>query len=169
MAGDKRVRLGRISGSYGIKGWVRVFSFTDPREKILEYGPWILGTGDTQQPGVVVAGRRHGKSVIAALEGIEDRDAAKALVDMDIFVDRESMPQPDAGTWYWVDLEGMTVETTEGEGLGNVDSFIETGARDVMVVVAENRRRLIPFARPEIVVDVDTERGVITVDWHIDD
>jgi 16S rRNA processing protein RimM len=161
------VVLGRISGVFGVKGWVRVFSHTDPREAILEYQSWLLKIGDNWQPVTVEDGKPHGKSVIAKLADVGDRDAAAELVDVIIGVSREELPELQAGEFYWVDLEGLQVVHRDGRSLGRVAYVMATGANDVLVVNGD-REYLIPFVKDEVILDVDLVKGVINVDWEWD-
>jgi 16S rRNA processing protein RimM len=162
---DRRVVLGRISGVYGVRGWVKVFSDTRPREGILRYSPWLLG--DAKEPKAVLEGRLQGKGVVARIAGCEDRDQAAALLDQEIAVPRDRLPPPSADEFYWVDLEGLEVITEEGTVLGMVDHLFSTGANDVLVVSGD-RERLLPFAWDEVIRDVDFEAGRIRVDWDPD-
>lgn len=164
------VILGRISGVYGVRGWVRIFSYTDPREALLDYGPWWVrsaGHAGDWRPVPVAEGRRHGKSVIARLEGYADRDRAAELVGSEIAVAPEALPAPEEGRYYWRDLEGLAVLHRDGTPLGRVDYVMETGTHDVLVVAGE-RERLVPFVPGEVVLDVDLAAGVIRVDWEWD-
>ena len=159
-----RVTLGRISGLFGVRGWIKVFSHTEPRERILQYSPWSLRVQGEWRENAVAEGQRHGKAVIARLEGMTERDAAAALVGAEIAVPRSRLPALGEGEYYWSDLEGLQVVTLDGQDLGHVDHLLETGANDVLVVQGE-RERLIPFLRPEVVRAVDLDAGVIRVDW----
>jgi 16S rRNA processing protein RimM len=162
---SRRVILGRVSGVYGIRGWIKVFSETVPRENILEYPTWYLGNGKT--PRRLAEGRPHGKGVIARLEGCEDRDQAAALIDQQIAVRRDQLPPPSADELYWTDLEGLAVETQGGRSLGRVDHLIATAGNDVLVVKGE-RERLIPLLWDDVIKAVDFERELIEVDWDPD-
>lgn len=144
-----------------------MYSYTEPRENILTYQPWYLRTGDDWQPCRLAEGRRHGKGVVARLDGCEDRDQAAALMDREIRVAREQLPATAPGEYYWQDLIGLQVVTLAGDPLGRVDHLLETGANDVLVVAGE-REHLIPFVMDRIVVDVDLEAGVMRVDWDKD-
>ncbi len=158
------VRLGRIAGAYGIRGWMRVHSHTDPRENILDYSPWLLLLeGGGQREFALVEGRRHGKSVVVRLAGVEDRDAALALIGAEIAVDRTLLPPAGEGEYYWSDLMGLEVVTPAGVKLGRVHHLMETGANDVLVVRGE-RERLIPFI-DQVVLEVDLDAGFIQADW----
>ena len=159
--------VGKISGVFGIKGWVKVFSYTNPRENILNYQHWLLRKGSTEQKVEVFAGQLQGKAVVAGLVGIADRDLAAALNGWTILIDRTQLPPVLEGEYYWADLQGLKVVTTLGLNLGVVDHLLETGANDVLVVMGE-RERLIPFLRDQTIKSIDLEQGVIIVDWDPD-
>ncbi|HEX7030409.1 MAG TPA: ribosome maturation factor RimM [Gammaproteobacteria bacterium] len=161
---DKRVALGRVSGLFGVRGWVKVFSGTEPREGILDYSPWQLRVRGEWRSVKVEAGKRHGRNVVAKLAGVDDRDAAAALLDAEIAVSRGQLPKAAGDEIYWTDLEGLAVRTEAGVELGTVDHLLETGANDVLVVKGE-RERLIPFIRDQVVKQVDLDQGVLIVDW----
>lgn len=159
-----RVVLGRIVGLYGVRGWVKVFSHTQPRENIVEYPVWLIRRGEAWQQVPLEAGRRHGKGVIAKLAGVDDRDAAAGLLEAEVAVPREALPPAGSEEYYWADLEGLEVKTRDGVHLGRVSHLLETGANDVLVVRGE-RERLIPYTPGRAVERVDLESGLITVDW----
>lgn len=164
MAAARRVTLGQINGLYGVRGWVKVFSHTQPRENILGYSPWQLRLAGEWHELAVETGRGHGKGVIAKLAGIDDRDAATKLHGAEIAVWREQLPPPTGDEFYWTDLEGLAVRTLQGVDLGTVSHLIETGANDVLVVRGE-RERLIPFLMGQTVTQVDLQAGLLIVDW----
>lgn len=146
---------------------MRVYSYTEPREAILDYDEWLLGRDGDWRPATVTDGRRHGKTVLARLEGCDDRDAAASLIGDEIAVPREELPPLPEGRYYWTDLVGLRVEHRDGSELGVVDHLLETGANDVLVVKGE-REILIPFVPEKVVLDVDLDAGVIRVDWEWD-
>ena len=161
------VVLGRISGLFGVRGWVKVFSYTEPREAVLNYKGLLLGRDGEWQSAKVAEGQRHGKSVILRLEGIDDRDQAAALIGADIGAERQDLPKPEDGHYYWADLVGMSVIHRDGTELGKVRDLLETGAHDVMVVEGE-QEILIPFVLNEFVLGVDLVSRRIDVDWEWD-
>lgn len=158
------VVVGRISGLYGVRGWVRIFSYTDPRENVIEYSPWLVNIDGQWQSMKVVTGRAQGKSVVVNLAGYDDRDAAVTLLGKDIAIRREQLAATEPGEYYWADLEGLRVVTSTGIDLGLVDHLFQTGANDV-VVVKGDRERLIPFVQGEIIHNIDLQQGVMVVDW----
>ena len=161
------VVLGRVSGLFGVRGWVKVYSYTEPREAVLNYDRWLLSAKDGWQEATVAEGQRHGKSVIARIDGYVDRDEAAKLVGAEIGVPRDELPETARGEYYWSDLEGLTVVHRDGTELGKVDYLLETGANDVLVVKGETER-LIPFVMDKVVLGVDLDKGEIEVDWEWD-
>jgi 16S rRNA processing protein RimM len=165
---NKPVILGRISGLFGVKGWVKIHSYTKPREAILEYPDWLLELSGSWQPIGIEEGKRQGKTVIARFEGVEDRDAAAGYMNAQIGVQRDNLPHTRDGEYYWSDLEGLTVVQTGGRVLGTIAYLLETGANDVLVVQEGDREILIPFVTGEVIKEVDLARGEISVDWEWD-
>jgi 16S rRNA processing protein RimM len=164
LAEQQIINVGKISGVFGVKGWVKVFSFTDPRENILTYSPWLLKKGDEIKAVNVVDGQLQGKTIVAQLSGVNDRDQAANLMGWDVFITQDQLPAAAKGEYYWSDLVGLKVETIDGVQLGVVDSLLETGANDVIVVQGE-RERAIPFLQGETVINIDLDAGRIVVDW----
>jgi len=162
MSVNKQVALGYISAVHGIKGWVKVHSWTRPMEAILDYQPWLLG--EDKRSVKIVDGRKQGKGMAALLPGYDNREQAVALVGQQIFVNRDQMPATARDEYYWSDLEGLEVHTTGGELLGRVERLMETGANDVLVIRGK-REHLVPFIQGQYVTRVDLEGGVIEVDW----
>jgi 16S rRNA processing protein RimM len=144
-----------------------VYSYTDPREAILEYSNYFLHQDGGWRRVEIAEGKKHGKGVILRLDGVEDRDAAAALIDCEIAVAIEVMPAAEQGVYYWADLEGLAVVHRDGTDLGRVAYLLETGANDVLVTSGKPER-LIPFILGEVVLDVDLVNGVIRVEWELD-
>lgn len=165
MSTQQYIVVGEISGVFGVKGWVKVYSFTDPRENILNYSPWILRKGSELKSVAVLDGGMQGGAVIASLSGITDRDMAASLGGYEILIDENLLPEPEEGEYYWRDLIGLKVETEQGIALGVVDYLLETGANDVLVVKEDKQERLIPFLQGQFVKSIDLKAGLIIVDW----
>ena len=165
---QKRVLLGRVTGAFGVRGDVKLESWTEPRARIFGYQPWILRAANGVEHEMQGArGRDTGKHVVATLPGIEDRDAAEALRGTEILVPRQVLPPAAPGEYYWVDLEGLRVVNVEGVDFGIVSHLFSTGANDVLVAHGE-RERMIPFVQPDFIRSVDFDAGLVTVDWDAD-
>ena len=162
------VIVGRISGLFGVHGWVKIHSYTDPREAILDYEDWLITNDEDWQPIKVREGKPRGKTIIASLDGIADRDDAAQWIKATIGVDRSQLPDMADGKFYWLDLEGLTVMKCDGTVIGTVDYLLETGANDVLDVRKGDREVLIPFLVEQVIKDVDLADGVIRVDWDWD-
>ena len=172
--------VGRISGCYGIKGWVKIRSYTDPAENLLAFDNFSLKRRSGLEPIEFEAGRRHGKGLVVHIKGVDDRNQAESYKGLEIVVDKTQLPTLEVGEYYWQQLQGLQVwcrcdgeETQERVLLGTVDYLIETGANDVLVVKAsqksiDKQERLIPYLPGDVVTRVDLEEGRIEVDWFLD-
>lgn len=167
--------LGKIIGFFGVRGWVKVYSDTDPRENIVTYSQWWLGDAKARKPIQVRSGKRSGKHVVAQLAGIESREQVEPLIGKEIAVLRAMLPKIDSDEVYWTDLIGCLVADAQGVEIGPVDRLFETGANDVMVVIDHrpesatlNGEILIPWIRPSVITSVDLEARRIVVDWDPD-
>ena len=171
---DEMILLGKVSGVFGVKGWVKIHSDTEPRENILTYSPWYLQRQGRWQAYRLLAGKRQGKTVIAQLEDVSDRDVAAELRDTRIAIRRSQLPSAEEGHYYWSDLVGLQVVTTDGVELGEIDALMETGANDVLVVHEKTRtgqkpvERLIPFIQDGVIKSIDLSKGQMVVDWDAD-
>jgi 16S rRNA processing protein RimM len=165
------VLLGRISGVFGVKGWLKIFSHTEPREAVVGYSNCLVKRDGSWSPVTWAEGKRHGKMVIARPEGVDNREIAEKWIGAELGVRREDLPPVESGSFYWSDLEGLTVVRRNGDELGHVSHLMATGAHDVLVVqgtVKGEQEVLIPFVLDEYVIDVDLDVGVIKVDWDWD-
>ncbi len=163
------ITVGKTGAPYGVRGWVKVQSFTESAENLLDYEPWYVESGDSSAwvEAAVVEAKIHGKGIIAKFEGCDDRDAALQMGGLEIAIQRDQLPKPEAGEYYWIDLEGLEVKTLDDVLLGKVDHIEATGANDVLVVKGE-RERLIPYVLDHIVHEVDLDAGFMRVDWDPD-
>lgn len=168
----ERIIVGQINGIYGVQGWVKVFSHTEPRENILSYSPWqVKFQGEWQtinvEKGQVLQG---GKSIVAKLESVSDRELAREYMGCEIAIFAQQLPEVENG-FYWRDLMGCDVQNTEGVLLGKVTELVETGAHDVLRVQqsSEQESTLIPFVMDEFILAVDTQNKQIEVDWLLED
>ena len=167
QASDNLV-IGKIGAPHGVKGWVKINTYTNVPEGIFEYSPWILGEEKKYR---VDQWRPHGKVLVAKLVDIETRDDAERIKNLDIRITADQLPELEDGEFYWRELTGMQVVTTQGYDLGVVKDVFNTGANDVVQVKANakdafgQKERLLPFVLDEVVQTVDKEGRVITVDW----
>lgn len=177
---SEKVILGRIAGVYGVKGWLKIFSYTDPMEAIVDYSPWHIRPENRKNaPWAKVdvkAGKRHAKTVVAKLEHCNDRDQAQAFIGSEIAIELDQLEElSGSNEFYWHDLIGLRVINLQGIELGVVKKMMETGANDVLVVVSEAEgaeketvERLIPWTMHMAIIAVDLGQGIIEVDWDPD-
>jgi len=162
------VTVGRVHGLYGVHGRLRLYSYLDRPADLLGFEHlWLLRESGRDKRRLRDR-EELGPRLVAGLEGVDSREAARDLLGTPLQVPRELLgADVEEDEFLWADLLGLPVETLEGVELGKVDRLIETGANDVLVVAGPDRERLIPFTR-EAVPEVDTERGLIRVDWDPD-
>jgi 16S rRNA processing protein RimM len=161
------IHIGKISGVFGVKGWLKIFSYSEPKDNILFYKSWLLKKNSQNKEIKIVDGKVQGKGVVVQIDGIEDRDQALNLMGWDIYITREQLPIVDEGEYYWADLIGLDVENLNGIHLGTIDSLFETGANDIIVVTGE-RERALPFLQGQIVKSIDLANHKMVVDWDAD-
>ena len=161
------VVMGKIVAAQGIQGWVKVQTYTEYLDSLLDYDVWYAGSEAAWQPTKVLGAKVHGKVLIAKLEGVPDRTAAEKLKGQLIAVPRAEFPEQTEDEYYWSDLIGLTVQNLQDEVLGRVESLLETGANDVLVIQGEHGQLMIPFIE-SVVPDVDLANKMIRVDWQAD-
>ena len=165
---ERRILLGRIVGAFGIRGQIKIESWTEPRDAIFRYQPWILvDASGNEREFSGARGKESGKHLVALFPDIDDRNVVEAMRGTDIYVLRSALPPPKAGEFYWIDLEGFRVVNVEGVDFGTVSHLFSTGANDVLFVRGD-RERMVPFVEPDFVKSIDFDGGLITVDWDPD-
>lgn len=160
------IELGSISGYFGVKGWVKLYSHTRPRDGIADYSQFYCG--DTKQPVTFTTIKASGKYIIGQIADIHSREAATPYIGKALFIKREDLPQLD-NEYYWQDLVGLTVINQHNQVLGKIVEMMETGANDVMVIHSDNgEETLIPYAVSHFVLSVSLEQGEMRVNWELD-
>jgi len=171
------IEVGHIGSAYGLKGWVKIISYTQPKSNIIEYSPWYLkagGSNKSEQYQLVKVEqiRNHGNGIVALLPNCYDRTEAEKLKNTEIAILAQQLPEQAENEYYWHDLIGLSVKTTTEVEFGKITDLIETGANDVLVVEAvladKTKTRLIPFLRPDVVTKIDLEAKLVVVDWDPD-
>tara|TARA_A100000171_G_scaffold51023_1_gene64057 strand:- start:6578 stop:7162 length:585 start_codon:yes stop_codon:yes gene_type:complete len=182
--------LGRIGAPHGIKGWVKLISFTQPRENLLQYAKFS-GQLDGRTIALKLDGSRpQGKGLVGHFTGYDTPEEARVLTHMELHVPSEVLPELDAGEFYWHQLTGLKVINQQQEFLGVIDRLLETGANDVLVVSPvrdsrgsgdsldgsdhsiggsiDDQERLIPWLPDQLDVKVDLDKQEVTLDWPSD-
>lgn len=162
----EKVIVGRIGAPHGVKGWVKIISFTEPTTNILDYQPWLIQQKNHWVTVTVDAEQVHANAIVVKLPGCDDRDTAQTYTNADIAITADQLPALETNEFYWHDLIGATVINLQQVTLGVVDHLIATGSNDVMIVKAE-RERLIPYIS-QVIKKVDLEAKQIIVDWDAD-
>ncbi|GAM55205.1 16S rRNA processing protein rimM [Vibrio ishigakensis] len=167
----EKIVVGKLGATYGIRGWLKVHSFTDNAENIFQYSPWFLNQNGSLVEYKVESWKRHNKGYVCKLEGVDVREDAHLLTNFEISVNAASLPELSEDEFYWRELFGMQVVTTKGYNLGEVTDMLETGSNDVLVVKANlkdafgKKERLIPFLEEQVIINVDRDAQRIEVDW----
>ena len=166
MENDKKVFIGKVTGVHGIKGWLKIQSFSSPPENILNYPSWIIANQGLEDFYLIEQGKKLNNKIIVKLEKIDDRTTAEFLINSKIQILRSDLPKLTNESYYWSDLEGLNVLNSEDNMIGKIESLIETGANDVMVINrSKNKRVLIPFVMHEIIKEVNIELNFVKVAW----
>ena len=157
--------IGKIVGTHGVKGTCKILSYAESLD-VFEPGTALLvrRSDGNENSYEIIRVKPHSRGALLTLKNVANREQANALVGTELYIGRARLPELDNGAYYWFDLIGMNVYTTEDRYIGRLDSIIETGANDVLVVEGE-RERLIPFVMGQVIVHVDLDKGEIQVDW----
>jgi 16S rRNA processing protein RimM len=161
------VVIGRFGRPHGIKGFVTVHSFTEPRDNILRYTDWHVFLNNIWQSVKVLNIEVHNKAIIAQIEGYPERELVAHLTNAEIALQKEQLAELEPGEYYWHQLIGMKVVNSKGESFGTVVEVMPTGANDVLVVQGE-KRYLIPYLPGHFIIEINDSKQLITVDWDLD-
>lgn len=169
------VVMGRIGAAYGLKGWVKLFSFTDPPENLLEHRQFHIKADNSEtilQKIEIDQARIQGQGFAGHIKGCDEREQTRNYTGKELWVPKQALPELDEG-YYWHELEGLRVINRAGEELGTVHHLLATGANDVLVVQAtatsiDKEERLLPYIWERVVLEVDLDKGVMKVDWEKD-
>ena len=160
--------IGRFGRPHGIKGFITVVSFTEPRENILDYTHWHVGTKGQWQPLNVLETSVNNKFILAKIDGYTEREQVAQLTNVEIAVKREQLTTLKPDEYYWHELIGMNVVNQQGVAMGVVSEMIATGSNDVLIVVNEQQRHLIPYLPDDVILEINPSQRLITVDWDPD-
>ncbi|GAB4391251.1 MAG: ribosome maturation factor RimM [Gammaproteobacteria bacterium] len=180
------ITIGRIKTVFGVKGWLKVHSYTDPISNLSHYNPWHIQLRNEWHTIIPEECRVHGQTILAKLPHCDDRDMALQYCGAEIAIERSQLPAPNADEYYWHDLEGLRVLNRQGIELGVIDYLFSSGANDIIVVQAPDddssasqnttnkprksaaKQHLIPFIREQFVIAIDLSQRTMLVDWDPD-
>ncbi|MCG8414614.1 MAG: ribosome maturation factor RimM [Pseudomonadales bacterium] len=170
VTASKRVVLGKLGKAHGIKGWLKLHSYTTPPENILQYSNLHAEINGQRQSLLVDDSRQQKAGLLIHIKGIDDPETAQGITGAEVWVEDSDLPSLEAGEYYWHELEGLSVVNEQGLLFGIVSQLLETGANDVLVVKPtqdsiDERERLIPYLRDSVIKEVDKGAGRITIDW----
>ncbi len=159
--------MGRVGHPYGVRGWLRIQTFSETLDGLTQYPQWWLSRAGVYQPYALIDWQIHSGTLVVALQGVDDRTQAEALRGVDVVVPRDALPDLAQDEYYWSDLIGLAVINRQEESLGVVSGFLESAANPVLVVQDGPQKRLIPFVDP-VLYQVDLSRKQIVVNWGLD-
>ncbi|GJM12621.1 MAG: ribosome maturation factor RimM [Pseudohongiella sp.] len=165
--------LGQIGRVHGLKGWLKLISFTSPIENILDYTRFNGRIEGRTQELELDEHRRQSKALLVHFKGFDDPETARLLTGMELSIANDELPALESGEFYWHQLEGLRVVNQQEQVMGRVSHLLETGANDVLVVKADkdsidDRERLIPYLMDSVICGIDLENQTIRVDWEAD-
>jgi len=169
---DELIVVGKVLSAHGVRGELKVYSFTEPPANLLDYPNWILRDSRQRLEVKLSDSRAQGKNLLVFLDGFKDRDQAQQLANLEICIPRSELPELNDGEYYWNQLEGLKVIEQNGKLLGRIERMLATGANDVMRVLPcegslDKRERLLPYT-VHCVQRVDLASGELHVQWDAD-
>lgn len=166
---DEKIVVGKINGFHGVKGFIKVFSESRPREGILQYSRFFIKYQGDWKILEVEVGQKHSKHILLKFKDYDTKDSVEPLLGVELFIERSDMPELDEGDVYWADLYGLKVINHDDVELGVIDDIFETGANDVIAVKGTKGEILIPFSHEYIIMEINLEEGYVQVDWDEED
>ena len=162
--------VGRISGVYGVRGWLKVMSYTRPKENLFNYSPWLVHRDNNWQAFTIEDSQKRNDRFLVKLVGVDSPEQARDYVNCDLAIQTEQLASLPEGEYYWYQLIGLEVINQQAEKLGTISEILETGANDVLVVSEKKKKRiLIPMVKDVYVKQVDLKTGTMQVDWQLEE
>ncbi len=159
--------VGKINGIFGVQGWIKIFSHTEPIANICKYIPLYTKSKDKFTKLNIANCKLHSKTIIAKIDAIDDCDKARELLGLAIYIDKLQLPKTNNNEYYYSDLINMAVVNKNNEDFGLVSYLFDNSAHVVLVTKDDENEYLIPFIDP-FIVDINIINKVITVDWGKD-
>lgn len=162
---SKRLLVGTINGLFGVQGWVKIFSHTEPRKNILSYKPWYIQVDGQWQVLEIVSGRAQSKTIVAKIKGIDNREQAGIMMGTDVYIEKTQLPKLAKNEHYWEDLIGLEVISQSGFVFGKVKNLVDTGSNSVLITQGGKKEHWVPYIDP-FLIEVDMNKRQIIVDWN---
>ena len=164
---DEWVIVGRFGRPHGIKGFVSVYSFTEPSDNILSYSDWHVSLNHSWQPIKILSVQIHNKTIVAQIEGYPERESVALLTNVEIAIRKEQLASLAPDEYYWHQLIGMKVINQQAQEFGLIIEIMPTGSNDVLVVQGE-KRHLIPYLPGQFIIEINDKSQTMIVDWDMD-
>ncbi|MCH9645465.1 MAG: ribosome maturation factor RimM [Proteobacteria bacterium] len=169
---NKRLLIGQINGLFGVQGWVKIFSHAHPRKNILTYKPWHVQVEGVWTTLEVVKGREQGKTIVAQLKDVNDREIARSFIGTELYIKKSQLPKLPKGEYYWDELTGLEVVNCQNVVLGNIAYLVDTGSNQVMVINGkkespsrvDSKEHWVPYIEP-FLISIDMDKRRVLVDW----
>ncbi len=164
---EDKIIIAKVGAPHGVKGWVKLNSFTTDPSKVFDYLPWQIKHAKAWQSIDIADYKVSAKNIVIRFTDCDDRDKAQSYTNLELAIDKSQLPKAAEGEYYWHDLEGLTVTNLQDQLLGKVSHLLATGANDVMVVAGQ-KRHLIPFIKDQVIKNIDLATQAMVVDWDAD-
>lgn len=161
---DRDIVAAKFGAAHGLKGWLKLYAFTESAEHILDYQPWRLKGPTGERVIVCDAHRFQGQQLVVHVTGFDSREAIISLINQEVYISLDQLPRLPKDQYYWQDLIGLRVTNLEGCQLGVVASMMATGANDVMMLDGD-KPRCVPYLPKQVIQRIDLIEGVMLVDW----
>ncbi len=154
----------KLGAVHGLKGYLKLHSFTEPFDNILKYRPWFIDSAAGFVPLICDLHQRQAKVLVVHFEGLHSREVTEHLCNKELYIQRKQLLPLKKGDYYWQDLVGLRVENIDGVALGIVTSMLATGANDVLYIEGK-KIHCVPYLPKQVIKQVDKVAGLILVDW----
>ncbi len=158
------IAVGKIGTAYGVKGWIKIVSFTESITSILDYHPWYIEDNNTWKPIKVTDAKAYGKGIIAKFASFDAPETVRVLTGKKIAIQRSQLATLKKNEYYWADLEGLTVINQDDKVLGKIIFLLETGSNDVLVVKGD-KEHAVPYLLDEVITSIDLTKKIMRVNW----
>ncbi|QCI24450.1 ribosome maturation factor RimM [Buchnera aphidicola (Muscaphis stroyani)] len=167
----KSLIVGKVGKSYGILGWITIFSFTEKKEKIFDYLPWFFLKDNKWIQIYLKNWKKYNKNFIILIKNIYDRSTVMQFTNSDIIIDKNQLPFLKKNEYYWYDIINYQVINTNQIYLGQVTDLLRTKYNDILIVKNKKNKNnhqntLIPFIEKKIIKKIDLSKKIIIVIWN---